>query len=230
MATAGERKNNPGCINSSKGLRVYPTLKDGYDAVCSLLVRRYNNKTCYQIFTKYAPSSDGNNPRKYANFVINQLRSKGINVNDQTVLDLSNPYVLQELTLAISKMENGKVLGGETFARNTISEFVQKNSHAFKSGNMSTVKATYNTMAMAPTLQKQVEGTSTEKRQHAIAQSALEQSQKNSTIQQKTEESSFSKTNIVALLGSIAVSAITGNSAMGGVISQLVSNNTSDKA
>lgn len=118
MATAGERHNNPGCIMGKNGLKQFTTLEDGYAALNSLLYRRYNNKTCYEIFCKYAPYSDGNNPRKYADFVISELKKKGIDVSDSTVLNLKNPYVLQELTLAISKMENGKVLGGEAFARN----------------------------------------------------------------------------------------------------------------
>ena len=118
MATAGEKRNNPGCIMGKNGLRQYTTLEDGYEALNSLLYRKYNNRTCYDIFCQYAPYSDGNNPRKYADFVINELNKKGISVTDSTVLDLSNPYILQELTLAISKMENGKVLGGAEFARN----------------------------------------------------------------------------------------------------------------
>lgn len=118
MATVGERNNNPGCIRpkSGNGYANYSSLEEGYLALNDLLYRKYNNKTAYEIFKIYAPDSDGNDSHAYSEFVVEQLQKQGIQVDSLTKLDLHNPFILQELTKAISKMENGKILGGNEMA------------------------------------------------------------------------------------------------------------------
>ncbi len=134
MATWGERNNNPGCI---KG-RHYDTLEEGYAALNGLLVRRYSNQTAFGIFKKYAPYSDGNNPRKYADFVVKRLRERGVRdkngnlVTNSTRFDFSDPVVRAEFTMAISKMETGKVLGGEKTAVACANSYQQKQLSGWK--------------------------------------------------------------------------------------------------
>ena len=221
MATAGERNNNPGCIMGKNGLRKYATLEDGYYALNSLLLRRYNNKTCYEIFTKYAPYSDGNNPRKYANFVIKELQAKGIDVTDSTKLDLSNPYVLQELTLAISKMENGKVLGGATFARNCASNFsagkglkpkqiLAQNSEPLGNENLENTP---------------MEGLTPENL--ALLEEKKKQTQKAQLAQELAKQSNDQKkenSNLLKTLLCLTASMLTKDNALGGVITQVITN------
>lgn len=226
MATAGERKNNPGCIMGKNGLRQYASLEEGYYALNSLLLRRYNNKTCYEIFKKYAPYSDGNNPRRYADFVINELRSKGINVNDSTKLDLSNPYVLQELTLAISKMENGKVLGGANFARNCASNF------AAGKGLQPRQVLAANAEQIEPinSSDSPMEGLTPEnlalleekKKQQQKAD--LEQSLAKQNAQKKQENS-----NLLQTLLCLTTSLLTGNSQIGNILTQVITNVSNDE-
>ncbi len=218
MATAGERKNNPGCIMGKNGLNQYTTLEDGYMALNSLLYRKYNNRTCYDIFKQYAPYSDGNNPRKYADFVIKQLNEKGIPITDSSVLNLTNPLVLQELTLAISKMENGKVLGGEDFARNCSVSF------AYKKGLSSDQP-----LAMASQSHTPKEASIPSNENLAEQPDLIENLKKNQAMaeiqQSKTQDSKNAdntKNTIIALLISATASLLTKNSAVGSLISKMM--------
>ena len=232
MTTAGEKRNNPGCIMGKDGLRQYTTLEDGYAALNSLLYRKYNNRTCYDIFCQYAPYSDGNNPRKYADFVINELNKKGISVTDSTVLDLSNPYILQELTLAISKMENGKVLGGETFARNCSVAF------AYEKGLSNTTPNQIAQETKNP-IQRQEQPNPTE----ILVQQNLDQTENPDLIenlkknQAKAEQKlakndksneKESNSNIIKLLIQATAALLTKNSALSNTISTIVENTLTD--
>ncbi len=145
MASWGERNNNPGCI---KG-RHYNTLEEGYEALNGLLIRGYNNRTAYDVFKKYAPYSDGNNPREYANFVIKKLRERGVRdkngqlVNASTRFDFTDPTVRAEFTMAISRMETGKILGGEKTA------IACANAYQKKSGGLKQSYASVRQLAIA---------------------------------------------------------------------------------
>lgn len=106
MTKVAIRNNNPGCIRGKgRSYARYANLEEGYGALIRLLQKRYHNKTASQIFKVYAPASDGNNPQKYANGVVKQLRNAGLNVNASTKLDMNNPQVLRALCLAISRTE-----------------------------------------------------------------------------------------------------------------------------
>lgn len=115
--TLGGRNNNPGCIRKGKGYKKYASLEEGYSDLARLLINSYNNKTAYQIFRKYAPSSDGNNPLLYAKTVIKNLNKRGIKVGTNTVLDLKNPEILAAVMVEISKIECGGVLGSVDLVR-----------------------------------------------------------------------------------------------------------------
>ena len=115
--TVGGRNNNPGCIRRGKGYKKYATLEDGYSDLARLLVENYNNRTAYQIFRKYAPSSDGNNPYRYARTVIRNLQKRGLKVGNNTVLDLKNPEILSAVMAEISKVECGGILGSPDLVR-----------------------------------------------------------------------------------------------------------------
>lgn len=115
--TVGGRNNNPGCIREGKGYKSYATLEEGYSDLARLLVEKYNNRTAYQIFRKYAPSSDGNNPYRYARTVIRNLQKRGIKVGNNSVLDLKNPEILAAVMAEISKVECGGILGSSDLVR-----------------------------------------------------------------------------------------------------------------
>lgn len=115
--TVGGRNNNPGCIRKGKGYQSYPNLEAGYSDLARLLVEKYNNRTAYQIFRKYAPSSDGNNPYRYARTVIRNLQKRGIKVGNNSVLNLKNPEILAAVMAEISKVECGGVLGSPDLVR-----------------------------------------------------------------------------------------------------------------
>ena len=87
----GVRNHNPGCIRGKggKGYAHYASDEEGYYALINLLKKRYTNKTAYQIFTVYAPASDGNNPKKYANDVIKLLQRQGLKVTGSTKLNFT---------------------------------------------------------------------------------------------------------------------------------------------
>ncbi len=230
MATWGERNNNPGCI---KG-RTYPTLEEGYEALNSLLVRKYNNRTCYDIFQEYAPYSDGNNPREYADFVIKNLRERGLDVDDNTRLDLSNPEMLQELTIAISKMENSKVLGGEEMARRCSLAY-----HAKKFGgqnmdmsNMYLAKSSKTGMSSDTLAQQLAAQERLLAQQNAIAQAEQVKQQQLQQQKLQKEQESKEKVGLIGALVTAGVSMLTGNSGVstvvGSVLTDLAENVVTD--
>ena len=230
MATAGEKRNNPGCIMGKNGLRQYTTLEDGYKALNSLLYRKYNNRTCYDIFCQYAPYSDGNNPRKYADFVINELNKKGISITDSTVLDLSNPYILQELTLAISKMENGKVLGGAEFARNCSVAFSY--NKGLSTTAPSQITTTKNTLkdAKQPEAKLLAEQNATQTEDPNLIDSLKKNQAKaeQNLAKNKQPDEKKSNSNILKLLLQATAALLIKNSAVSSVVSTVIENSMID--
>ncbi len=67
--------------HDDKNFCIFKTYQDGYDTLKAMLVRAssggsqtYNpNMTLYQFFAKYAPSSDGNYPKHYAEVVAKRI-------------------------------------------------------------------------------------------------------------------------------------------------------------
>ena len=92
------RNNNPanarfvgqkGAIGrDDKGFAVFATYSDGMKYLQAMLLNAATGKskiykptmTLYDFFAKYAPSSDGNKPRQYAESVAEQM---GVSPNDQ---------------------------------------------------------------------------------------------------------------------------------------------------
>lgn len=124
MAVRGARLNNPGCLvcrgtigRDKNGFAIYRNLEEGYTALNSVLYRMYDHMNVREIFKMYAPWADkDNNPNRYSNIVIRQLRKQGYNIGPSTPLDLSDPRLRATLVCAISKVECGKVLGGQDLA------------------------------------------------------------------------------------------------------------------
>lgn len=235
MATAGERNNNPGCIMGKGGLRKFSTLEEGYQALNSLLYRKYNNRTCFEIFKQYAPYSDGNNPKKYANFVINELNKKGISVDESSILDLSNPYILQELTLAISKMENGKVLGGAAFARNCSVAFAHKKGLSTqKPVQMASISTTATENYLSTLTQSKAVAPQTEVTVNAEQPDLIENLKKNQakyeqSLTKNEQPEKKSNINIMKLLIQATAALLTRNSALSGPVAQIIEAAMSEK-
>lgn len=96
MEAAKPYRNNPGNLRyigqqyavNDKGFCKFDTLQHGKDALRRLLVNActglskvYNpNMNLYQFYNIYAPSSDGNDPKNYANFVAKYI---GVSPNIQ---------------------------------------------------------------------------------------------------------------------------------------------------
>ncbi len=116
MARKRGSYNNPGGMKTSKGVIRFESLEKGYEALNSLLYRRYDHMTLKEMFQIYAPSSDGNKPSKYAEFVRQYLNKNGYQVDYGTVLDFSDPAFRGVFTCAISIQESGRIQGGEEFA------------------------------------------------------------------------------------------------------------------
>ena len=149
----GIRKHNPGCIRGKggKGYAHYASDEEGYYALINLLKKRYTNKTAYQIFTVYAPASDGNNPKKYANNVIKLLQKQGLKVTGSTKLDMNNPQILRAFCLAISRIECGREIDPHALDRalarhnsNTGERKLAQTSEKQNSSSRTTVAATAN--------------------------------------------------------------------------------------
>lgn len=89
MEGALPRRNNPGNLRfigqkyavNDGGFCKFDTYAHGYQALRNLLVNACSGKssvyhptdTLYVFYTKYAPSTDGNDPKHYAEFVASKL-------------------------------------------------------------------------------------------------------------------------------------------------------------
>ena len=110
--SARNQQNNPGRICLRGRTRRYTTLKEGYEHLTTLLHNNYSNLSCQAIVKKFM----GGNLR-HTNNLITYLRQMGVEVRADTVLDLNNPKVLENLTIAMTKLrQGGQVLGGEEYA------------------------------------------------------------------------------------------------------------------
>lgn len=103
--SVSQRNNNPGNLRSpvpgqigtdSRGFAKFATAADGYAALIAYIQRQaagdlYTgmgpSTTLAEFFSKYAPSSDSNNPDQYAQFVAGKMSAAlGIPVTLQTTL------------------------------------------------------------------------------------------------------------------------------------------------
>lgn len=81
IGTPAWRNNNPGNIRSGNSFIKFSTYQDGYNALRNLLIRActgqskvYNaNGTLYDFYALYAPTSDSNDPRGYAEKVAHDM-------------------------------------------------------------------------------------------------------------------------------------------------------------
>lgn len=112
------RNNNPGNIKpgnlnlgqvglDSAGFAVFSSYAAGYQALINDIAAKFSGHTrsglgpassVYQFFTVYAPSSDNNNPRSYAQTVVNGLNASygssltiDSSLSDVMSLDSGNP-------------------------------------------------------------------------------------------------------------------------------------------
>lgn len=90
MEGANPKLNNPGnvryvigtwmqkkAIGEENGFCIFPDYKTGYDVLQEIFTNAATGKsiiyhptdTLYDFYAKYAPASDGNNPKHYAEFV-----------------------------------------------------------------------------------------------------------------------------------------------------------------
>lgn len=118
--TIAWRQNNPGNIkhgdfasnhgsvgSGGGGHAVFSTYEKGKEAKRALLftaVRDYNTKTIAAAIAKYAPTSDGNNPTKYANFIAKRV---GVPIN--TVLKTLTAPQQDKMLAAMEVYEGFKV-------------------------------------------------------------------------------------------------------------------------
>lgn len=92
--------------NTDGRFEQFASLKDGYTAAYKNL-KSYIDKgtnTIKSIIAKWAPSSDGNNPESYAQFV---AQKAGIGVDDN--VDYNNKELMAKILAAMSIKENGNV-------------------------------------------------------------------------------------------------------------------------
>ena len=112
--------NNPGRICVRGRTQRYQTLKAGYEHLTTLLHNNYNNLSCQAIVKKFM----GGN-LKHTHRLVTYLRQMGVEVRPDTRLDLNNPKVLENLTLAMTKLrQGGQLLGGEEYARQCVGQRV----------------------------------------------------------------------------------------------------------
>lgn len=118
--TISWRNNNPGNIEYGsfadqcgavdkdyKGFAVFPTYEDGQNAQKTLLFGTqsvYYNLSLLDAIRRYAPGSDGNNPKEYANFV-----SRKAGIDRDTPLYKLTPDQQDALVLAMRQMEGFKI-------------------------------------------------------------------------------------------------------------------------
>ena len=119
---ARNQQNNPGRICLRGRTRRYATLKEGYEHLTTLLHNNYGNLSCQAIVKKFM----GGNLR-HTNTLVTYLRQMGIEARADTVLNLNDPKVLENLTIAMTKLrQGGQVLGGEEYARQCVGKKASK--------------------------------------------------------------------------------------------------------
>lgn len=113
MPSRSFRNNNPGNIRWSEfserygGVEVdgemahFPTVAQGLAAMVALLAsRNYRNLTLLEAITRYAPSSDNNQPREYATYVAHRA---GVSID--TRISEMDPFQLLRVFEAMTRFE-----------------------------------------------------------------------------------------------------------------------------
>ncbi|EJY5787106.1 lytic transglycosylase catalytic [Salmonella enterica] len=107
--TRADRNNNPGNIKNvgGGGFRVFESALHGWTAMKNQLMRYFTGKTTgralqtiQDIVNTWAPASDNNNPKKYAQDVAGWL-----NVSPDAVLNLTNPNTMAALMQSMARRE-----------------------------------------------------------------------------------------------------------------------------
>lgn len=134
--TVAWRNNNegnlrPGSLSSNrigvdkKNFAVFATPEDGHNAKKNLLFgsSSYKDLTLKQTINKYAPSSDGNDPTSYVNFIM-----KDANVENKAM----SKYTADEQTRIMSamKIKEGYKVGTETRGKDNSKQPTQNKSTA----------------------------------------------------------------------------------------------------
>lgn len=96
----------PGEVDSPQAFKKFSSMQYGFCAMATLLHRYVNNgyNTIDKIINRYAPASDGNNPKHYAATVAKQANVKIDKVLSET--DFSNGNMLN-IMYAMTKVEQG---------------------------------------------------------------------------------------------------------------------------
>ena len=155
---SGLRQNNPGNIRSwpgvpkQGGFNVFPTPESGIRAAAINLKSYYKDgqRTLPQIFAKWAPQSDSNDPVAYARTVSQRT---GISLN--APININDPKTVAAIIDAITRVENGRnpwaskdlpvvtaVLDGSSTIDNPLGS--QKSSHS--AGSSPNTAAPQNTL------------------------------------------------------------------------------------
>lgn len=107
--TRADRNNNPGNIKNvgGGGFRMFGSALQGWTAMKNQLMRYFTGKTTgralqtiQDIVSTWAPASDNNNPKKYAQDVAGWL-----NVSPDAVLNLTNPNTMAALMQSMARRE-----------------------------------------------------------------------------------------------------------------------------
>lgn len=84
--TRARRNKNPGNLRGAEGFYMYPSDEEGFAALGDLL-QRNSGKTLAAYIAQHAPASDNNDPEAYTRNVIKRLREKGIEVDENTLIE-----------------------------------------------------------------------------------------------------------------------------------------------
>ncbi|EEP9553008.1 lytic transglycosylase catalytic [Salmonella enterica] len=107
--TLADRNNNPGNIRpvGGNGFRFFESALQGWEAMKNQLMRYFTGKTTgralqtiQDIVSTWAPASDNNDPKKYAQDV-----AKWMGVSPNTVLNLANPETMAALMQSMARKE-----------------------------------------------------------------------------------------------------------------------------
>ena len=106
---AGNNYGNIRPVGATVGFNTYDTPQDGIGAMAQQLAinqKVHGLNTLRGQITRWAPSSDGNNPDQYATTV-----AKATGLDPDAPLDFTNPDVLAKVIPAMAQVEHGKPIG-----------------------------------------------------------------------------------------------------------------------
>jgi hypothetical protein len=96
-------KSQPGYVGrDERGFAKFDSVQNGSNAIDGLLSKNYSGMTLNQLFAKYAPASDHNDPVAYAKTVAGHL-----GISPDAVPDLNDPKVRDALRQSIVSVEQG---------------------------------------------------------------------------------------------------------------------------